>query len=596
MEQCAYQALGVGTCRHVATVGSEYCIFHLGVADYEADEFWKQLASYLEALREASRDLGVPLRAPPQGSWLKEEIDTGLLDTYRAIVRLDSRWNFNGFRFPAMDDIHNFQGVYFDAPDFRSANFARGLETEPDGEISEELSRPAAGVRASDTEPARPTVRRSADGTLPLSESLLPQAAPGQADFSNAHFIKLAHFELAVFNAGVDFSGAKFDAGAAFNGADFWRPCQWNESHFDGPASFFRCTFGEGATATFVGAVAPQGVDFTETTFTDDVDMSEAEMGGEVKFIETKLARLLRLHHIVIEGRLLFDALDLGARAGVLLWDARFSKTCRTGADAAQGDAVVQNMPNGVGRMSFLRTDIMTDRQYVRFVNVKWASRSTPRDFVLDAEFVYRPISAWHEAGLGQRERTLARMYNQPPGSRALETLVRQDAERVIREIRRSNEAYGCYSDAGDFHIVEMDYRRRRTPWRHFPFRLALELYRAVSMYGESPSAALRSLAVVWVAAGFGMMYAGFTFLGPAVRYSWRPNLDPSWAVVHQNLLDFLRSLMYSFVSLIPGYFRFLTQGGSIETWTAAISIVEGVLGASIIALLLLAVRRRFRR
>jgi hypothetical protein len=598
MEQCTYEAPGVGRCRHVASTGGRLCVFHLPLADKVADEFWRQLACYLETLREASRRLGVHLPQPPPESWLRAEVDARLTAHYRAIVQSDPRWNFNGFRFPAMDDVHNFEGVCFDAPDFRAANFARGLESEPDEETNEGLPRTAAGARVSDTEPARPTVRRSADGTLPLSDGLGPQNAPGQADFSSAHFIKRADFAHAVFDAGVDFSGATFDAGATFNGADFWRPSQWNDSRFDGPASFFRCTFGEGATATFVRAFVPQGADFTETTFTDDVDMTEAETGGEVRFIESRLARILRLHHVVIEGRLLFDAMDLGARAGVLLWDAKFRRGRLTSTGATpQGDVVVQNMPSGVGRMSFLRTDIMTDRQYVRFVNVKWASRLQPHSFSLDAAFIYRCIGEWGAIGLGTALTTIERLFNQPPQSPELEALVRQDAERIVREIRRAYEAYGCYSDAGDFHVVEMDFRRSRTPWRHWPFRLALELYGFVSMYGESPSSALRCLLGIWALAGLCMLYSGFVApSGYEVNYAARTLVDPRWAVVRHNIPDLGRALLYSLVNLIPGYFRFAGPSAAVPTWTAVTAVVEGILGASVIALLLLAIRGRFKR
>ena len=172
------------------------------------------------------------------------------------------------------------------------------------------------------------------------------------------------------------------------------------------------------------------------------------------------------------------------------------------------------------------------------------------------------------------------------------ERLVKRDVERIAREIRRFYEEYGSYPDAGDYYIAEMDYRRTQTP--RFSLRgLALMLYKQVTNYGESPGRALMSLLFVCLGSTMGYLLVGFD----QGRHTVEPLFKSGWPYLGAPLKDFGLSLLYALTSLVPGWFRTQSQTftpGSV--WTTAVTICEAAAGVAVLALFLLAVRRRFRR
>jgi hypothetical protein len=121
-------------------------------------------------------------------------------------------------------------------------------------------------------------------------------------------------------------------------------------------------------------------------------------------------------------------------------------------------------------------------------------------------------------------------------------------------------------------------------------------IYRWVSRYGESPTLAFAWFVGVWLVAAFFYMYSGFSFGTRNVDYLLRPNLDIHWDVVGKNFVDFLHALAYSFVSLMPGYFRFSTPTPWPTPVTPFLVVAEAVIGVGLLTLFLLAIRRRFRR
>jgi hypothetical protein len=232
----------------------------------------------------------------------------------------------------------------------------------------------------------------------------------------------------------------------------------------------------------------------------------------------------------------------------------------------AEGQVVFQDIPDGIERVSLLHTDVFSDRPNVRFVNVHW--KTNPREFLFDAKFVFIPRARWHqELGESAKVNELPDLYNTRADLSHLEPLVRRDVERIAREIRRSYEAYGSYSAAGDYHIAEMEYRRVQAKGLNW---FLLWCYRTASQYGESPGRALLSLAVLW---------ASFVFLYLPLG------------------LHLSQTPLLSFVSLLPIYTRIQSDMlAQVGGGTKFVSILQGLLGASVLTLFLLALRRRFRR
>jgi len=110
-----------------------------------------------------------------------------------------------------------------------------------------------------------------------------------------------------------------------------------------------------------------------------------------------------------------------------------------------------------------------------------------------------------------------------------------------------------------------------------------------VSNYGESPFRAFGWLLGIWLGSAFFYLFTGFNFSGHNVKFDF------------SNISSFLNDLLFKAIpfalaNLIPGYFRFITQPQANPLATTIISIIEGVLGITVLTLFLLAVRRRFKR
>jgi hypothetical protein len=173
--------------------------------------------------------------------------------------------------------------------------------------------------------------------------------------------------------------------------------------------------------------------------------------------------------------------------------------------------------------------------------------------------------------------------------------LTGHDDERTARYIRMAAEKHGSYADAGEFYVIEMDYRR----WRfqrnglHFPGTVMF-LYRLLSSYGESPTRA-----GYWLLGIVGVTTIAYPSLGfrfgtgtdCEVRLALRPDLS-NWL---GTISAFCKSLLFSVANLVPGFFRFQSLSAT-SSWTTAVSAVQAFFGVSILALFLLAIRRRYSR
>jgi hypothetical protein len=232
------------------------------------------------------------------------------------------------------------------------------------------------------------------------------------------------------------------------------------------------------------------------------------------------------------------------------------------------GQVVFQDIAEGMDRVSFLHTGIMTDRPLFWFWNVNWSEKD-PRKFIFDAKFV-RSRSEWSKStGLGLDVHRLPGLFNAAHDSDQVELLVKSDVERIAREIRKSYEAFGNYSDAGDFHIAEMEYRRIQAGWPKWFSRLILEGYRCLSLYGESPGRAFVGLSILWLV--FALLYP---LLG----------------------LSYGSATGLSFLSLFPFLSRIQGDAAMQVNVVRLASGVQALLGTSVLTLFLLALRRRFRR
>ncbi len=592
MAQCSYKDPPGRPCPHDAEPGEELCVFHLPAGKQSKAQFWKHLANYILALLEKAGNEATTAFETEGEAWIFEEKHATLLEQYKVKVIRDMPWLFTGFVFPDMDDSHNLARFVFGPADFRKAQFS--------GDANFTSAQFSSNAH--------------------FSKALFS----GKADFPGVQFSGKADFSGTQFSGKADFSGTQFSGTAHFSAARFSRNTCFTRAQFSGKVSFLRARFSGyvdytsaqfSGNADFTYVEFSRDAEFSEALWAQNADFSRTKFLGPAYFSRAKVDGLLEFYHATLRNRLMFEGTRFGDKARVLLWglnfahgtsDIRMQEGHKKGELVEPaGQVVFRDISEGIDKVSFLHTEIFTDRLLVRFRNVTW--EKDPKKFIFDARFVFHPVSEWTEGtglpkGILDRLPILFNTRREPPKDETetqeterkqqelakCEPLVELDVECIAREIRRSHEEYGSYPDAGDYYIAEMDYRRTQTP--RFSFhRLALLLYKHISNYGESPGRALMSLLFVHLASTLGYLLTGFD----QGKHTVKPLFASGWPYMGAPLMDFCRSLLCSAFNLVPGYFR-----GQPLSFTAnpVLAIIEALLGVTVLTLFLLAIRRRFRR
>jgi len=583
-------------CQFDAEQGHDLCIFHLPVDQKKPEEFWRHLASYIKALFDnaGNKETAEWAKANPD-HWVFGEADEELVQKYAALVRPDQPWDFAGFVFPAMDRKHNFDFVVFPAANFGAVQFSGAADFTSARFSGAADFRWARFSGAADFRWAR------FSGAAYFTWARFS----GDADFSWARFSGAADFSLAQFSGAADFRGAEFSDAAYFLGAQFSGAAGFSWARFSGEVGFSWAQFSDEA-------------DFQFARFSGAAYFRYTRFNGAAYITRARVERLMDFYYASLRNRLLFEGTEFAQEARVLLWSIDFvhgtsDVTLEEGHRKGQviepaGQVVFRDISAGMNRVSFLHTDILTDRLLVRFSNVKW--ETNPREFIFDAKFAFARHPEWNEETLADMTglppeviKKLPELFfadkpepdKETPEQRAqreaqemadCELLVKQDVERIAREIRLATEKYGSYSDAGDYHVAEMEYRRVQA--RGF-FRFALWLYKVISNYGESPSLALRRLGELWLASANLYFWFGHDHCSPVL---WRFWADAGWGKVLERAGW---ALLASIVNMVPGYFRF--QRETMTCWHVVLLMaIQALFGVGILALFLLAIRRRFRR
>ncbi len=604
-------------CPFDAEGGHDLCIFHLPAEQKAPEDFWRHLANYLLALCRL-QDAPVQVQVPSGHPWIVGYEDARLLSYYEQ-RRPPGGPCFIGFGFPAMDDRHNFQGFAFRDCDSSEAQFsgrADFADARFEGKV--DFSNARFHGKAS-------FARARFSGEASFLQAVFAARADftgtvfaGGALFDEVTFTQTVLFGTSAVNGQVSFQFVKFLGNADFGSGDFAREAVFSNSEFRGQATFARRRFGGLADfrrtefhddAFFGQAWFANAAHFENTKFLWDAHFRAVHFAGLADFSMASVAAILDFSQSAIRGTMLFSGIAVGPKSAILLWKLDFEHggfdlgpDCDSRPQEIQnqtGAAVFSDIKKGtMDCVSFLHTEIMGCSPRVRFVNVDWSRR--PKQFIRDAVFVFEPPERWGISVPFERTDELADMFSAPLGERGpsndLVICIRRDVERIAREIRKYFEFYGSYSDAGDYHVTEMEYRRARAPWFSFQ-RFLLAGYKRFSLYGESAGRAFAWFLGVWLVSAPLYMYAGFTF-GKAgtVRYVLRPDVELAWPVIWRNLADFAHALAYSFVSLIPGYFRLNATQDWPGYFTPFIVVVEAVFGVGLLTLFLLAIRRRFRR
>lgn len=424
-------------------------------------------------------------------------------------------------------------------------------------------------------------------------------------NLSNLIFLD-ADFTRAKFNRDIDFSKSKFKENTYFKLVEFSGDVTFFETIFMGETDFTIAQFV--GDVSFWGSIFYDIVDFLGTKFSGKLDFRETFIlkllsfykvqflrevdftNSIIKFIDfeqSEISSFLRIREL---QRSLVDhgfqipeqsRLLVGGNIPpiILLRDLRFWEN---------GHLLLEDF--NVSRISFWHTNFYVIRPRIDFVRVDWGEKK----IIID-DIISRPEYKTYKEKKNSETLTyeeLRMIYEQIDNS----PNKYEGIEQCYRQIRLNYEAGGEHPDAGDFYLSEMKARGKRlkeTKNKKF-IRFLHWLYGIVSNYGESPQRALKWFVRLWLFCGIIYLYTGFNFSSYDVRYQFRFDFSHPFNIVSDYLF---KAIWYSVINMIPGYFKFANQTGqSMPTVTTIISIIESILGISVLTLFLLAVRRRFRR
>jgi len=455
----------------------------------------------------------------------------------------------------------------------------------------------------------------------------------GGASFREVEFQGKVSFESLQFQEGADFTKAEFQERAYFSGVQFQGKAIFQGSQFQGWADFGWVKFRE--EASFLGVEFQGGAYFLGARFQGKANFSWAKFQGEAYCLLAEFQGGAHFLEVKFQGKASFREAKIFSE--ILFKDTFFSDLVDfRGAELSEhGD---ESEPT-YGRLIFDGIEI-TDPAKLVLMGISnpdpehcgiafWLTR-TP--IVRGAEI--RGTMLFDERGrMVVLEEYAERVLKED--KKGLENLPEEERRRREREIERRNrdlrlqsyravrlnlEDEGMFPEAGELYVREMSIkgddkpllRCFLLPWdlvKNFfkkmfkrskikndkelggcGYKVLLLAYRCLSKYGESWLRPLGWLLLVLILFSVVYMFTGFE----GMEYSY--SLFSKYGIISfQGLLrDFSWALIYSFKSLIPGFGQLSPR--STSAWTTALTVVEGVLGAVIITLLLLAIRRRFRR
>ena len=384
------------------------------------------------------------------------------------------------------------------------------------------------------------------------------------AHFRGATFTKAADFIGATFTGAADFSGATFTGAAHFSGATFTEAADFIDATFTGAADFIGATF-TGA-AHFGWATFTEAADFIGATFTGAAHFSGATFTGAADFGRATFTGPSSFENVTFHNAVHFD-------------DARF----RAVADFHDVSFVKPDL------VRFLRTNKdTTPGLRIRFVNCRMEG------IQLEAVGWYRPNNRL----VLQDESDILEPYEKPPSYEEVATAYR----RLITNFEKAR----AYDLSDDCTIGEFDMKRRNPDqfifaewlgpiYERYP-RLRkcigkqlsiVDIYRWASVYGTSYCRALIVLGSLLLF--FGLGYATIAKIAPSSLCT-----NEIFACGQRNSFEVLcggvlHSLETATLQRTPFY-----KTGSVLGYV--MEMLEQILVAGQAALLLFALRRRFRR
>jgi hypothetical protein len=355
-----------------------------------------------------------------------------------------------------------------------------------------------------------------------------------------------------TFTKEVLFTEARFYGSVVFSGATFEKPVGFDHAVFAGLTDFYSVAFEDSVSFNLVG-------------FDGDATFVDGLCKGPAEFAQCTVAGRLEFLNWSFEQECSFDSLRR-SKDGTILFELV-----------------------NLDKATFLSTQL----ESIEFRAVRWLSRGKRKNMLCDE------LPASLRGAGGRRpdkehpltEAEIAYFYDQLAGN--------------YRQLVLNYERARDFDAAEDFHIGEMEMRsiiaeRRlryaplRRLWRHLgPYRL----YDAFSGYGASLGKAFCWL-LVWSLLIFPSLFmvSGFQRIDPIagksarlIQYSPTPDLRN----VRQWFWDYCQAISFSLSAATFQRVRLYEPAGP---WCYFFMIAGSVIFTSQAALLLLALRRRFKR
>ncbi len=361
-------------------------------------------------------------------------------------------------------------------------------------------------------------------------------------DFTKFIFPKGISFPL-VIDKEISFRDAVFHEEILFWSITFLKSVDFSGATFKGEANFRLSVFEKDAFADFGGATFEGYADFSVVIFKDQVNFSEVIFNKEVFFYDAFFEDGVTFHFTTFKDRLVIQ----GHRVNKLFSEKEVDFT-----------EVSLMRPE---KVSFQKVDLRnfrllrTDLRKVEFVDVDW----------------------YKEKG---RNKIFDEVSPEPETKKFSYPLIAQ----VYKRLRANYEENLNYAEAGDFHIGEMEMRRKDKKEK-ISNRLAISLYKGISYYGES-----FILPLGWILA---FLLLIFPILYIVVGIAESPKLIVGQIQDMEKLKDFWSSFTYSlsvFSLVRERPYHTINNLGHILT------ILESIFSPVMIAFFLLALRRRFKR
>ncbi len=486
-------------------------------------------------------------------------------------------------------DVHDFQGFVFPRPiTFQNLTFTqlanfRGITFIGDANFSGATFAQKADFMAA-------TFSKDAD----FSRARFTQ----YANFCDATFTQYANFHGVTFTQGANFGDANFTQHANFRSATFTQDADFRGVNFTENASFAIATFTQ--NATFNGATFTQNAEFSFATFTQDANFHRVTFTQDADFSAAMVAQDAYFDNATFTGIANFGGATFTQNVRFL--EANFGGTADFSHLTLPKDAEVlfHRVNEKAGGLKARFLNCLLDR--FRFEDVNWYFEDG-RLMVQDE----MDLRAGEEGGTHELvAHAYRRLVNNFERDRQYEL-----AEQCVvgeMEMRRQNPRnflFGRKERASDFHR-----KHRWASWlgEHFS---ALYLYRVLSLYGASYRRALGWLFIFFLLL-FPALF-GLSGIRPAGSPSGRPTLrtvvsprEPvtSWstakrdaAVTHDPVAEWLyvyRSALL--LSLEVATFQREKSFEPVEWNGKVLTALEAIVIPGQLALLLLALRRRFRR